>query len=182
MQNFSLVPHISRIPTKRNFIDAVCNGNYATWPKITVPLINQYYPDSDETVKGHLKGKCQGIRSTKQKELEKIVENKTVRIKIEGKKSPFHHIPITNTHKAFFRIEDLSNSIHTNQMGVFPFTSQRSNRYIMVAIHLDANYIFVEPMRSRTKIEMIWAYKKIINRMRLAGLRLKKHTLNNKAS
>jgi hypothetical protein len=28
---------------------------------------------------------------------------------------------------------------------------------------------------------MIWAYEKIINRMRLAGLRLKKHTLDNKA-
>ncbi len=51
----------------------------------------------------------------------------------------------------------------------------------MVAIHLDANYIFVEPMRSRSKEEMIRAYKKIINRMRLAGLRLKKHTLDNKA-
>jgi hypothetical protein len=41
-----------------------------------------------------------------------------------------------------------------------------------VAIHLDANYIFVKPMRSRSKEEMIQAYKKIINRMRLAGLRL----------
>jgi hypothetical protein len=36
-------------------------------------------------------------------------------------------------------------------------------------------------MQSRSKKEMIWAYKKIINRMRLTGLRLKKHTLDNKA-
>ena len=52
----------------------------------------------------------------------------------------------------------------------------------MVAIHLDANYIFVKPMRNRTKEEMIGAYKKIINRMRRAGLRIKKHTLDNEAS
>jgi hypothetical protein len=52
----------------------------------------------------------------------------------------------------------------------------------MVAIHLDANYIFVEPMGGRSKEEMIRAYAKIINRMRLAGLRLKKHSLDNKAS
>jgi hypothetical protein len=52
----------------------------------------------------------------------------------------------------------------------------------MVAIHLDTNYIFVEPMHSRSKEEMIRAYKKIINRMRLAGLRLKRHILDNKAS
>ncbi len=29
---------------------------------------------------------------------------------------------------------------------------------------------------------MIWAYEKIINRMRLAGLGLKKHILDNEAS
>ncbi len=51
----------------------------------------------------------------------------------------------------------------------------------MVAIHLDANYILVEPMRSRSKEEMIRAYENIINRMRLARLGLKKHTLDNKA-
>jgi hypothetical protein len=90
-------------------------------------------------------------------------------------------IPITKTHEAFFHIEDLSDLIHTNQTGVFPFTSQLGNRYIMVAIHLNSNYIFVEPMHSRSKEEMIWAYKKIINRMRLAGLGLMKHTLDNKA-
>jgi hypothetical protein len=111
-------------PPKETFIDAVCNGNYATWPKLSVTLINQYYPDLDKTVTEHLKGQRQGIRSTKQKELEKIIENETVRIKIEGKKSPFHHIPITKNHKVFFCIEDLSNLINTNQIGAFPFTSQ----------------------------------------------------------
>jgi hypothetical protein len=51
----------------------------------------------------------------------------------------------------------------------------------MVVIHLNANYIFVEPMWGRSKEEMIKAYEKIINRMRLAGLGLKKHTLDKKA-
>jgi hypothetical protein len=27
-------------PTKETFIDAICNGNYATWPKLMVTLIN----------------------------------------------------------------------------------------------------------------------------------------------
>ena len=51
----------------------------------------------------------------------------------------------------------------------------------MVAIHLDANYIFVKPMHNWTKEEMLRAYKKIINRMRLVGLGIKKHTLDNEA-
>ena len=37
-------------------------------------------------------------------------------------------------------------------------------------------------MRNRTKEEMIRAYEKIINRMRMAGLGLKNHTLNNEVS
>jgi hypothetical protein len=168
-------------PTKETFVDAVRKGNYATWPKLTKTLINRYFPDSDETIKGHLKGQRQGICSTKQIALEKIIENKQVRIKIEGKNSPVHHIPITKIHEAFFRIEDLTNSIHTDQTGAFPFTSQHSNRYIMVAIHLNTNYIFIKLMRSRSKEEMIRAYKKIINRMKAAGLGLRKHTLDNEA-
>jgi hypothetical protein len=109
-------------PPKETFIDAVHNRNYATWPKLTVTLINCYYLDSDKTVKGHLKGQSQGIQSTKQKALKKSIENKMV--KIEDEKSPFHHIPLTKTHKAFFCIEDLSDSIHSDQTGAFPFTSQ----------------------------------------------------------
>ncbi len=145
-------------------------------------LINRYFPDSDETIKGHLKGQRQGIRSKKQAALDKIIENEGVRIKIEGEGSPLHQIPITKTHEAFFRVDDLTDSIHTDQTGAFPFTSQRGNRYIMVAIHLDANYILVEPMRNRMKEVMIRAYEKIIHRMRSAGLGIKKHTLDNEAS
>jgi hypothetical protein len=133
-------------PTKETFIDAIRKGNHATWPKLTITLTNCYFPDLDETIKGHLKGQRQGICSTKQIALEKMTEQ--VRIKNEGKNSPDHHIPITKTHKAFFCIKDLSDSIHTDQTGAFPFTSQCGNRYIMVAIHLNANYIFVEPMRN----------------------------------
>jgi hypothetical protein len=135
----------------------------------------------DKTIKRHLKGQRQEIRSTKQTALEKIIENKQVRIKIEGENSHFNDIPITKTHEAFFRIEDFSNSIHTDQTGAFQFTSQRGNRYIMVAIHLNANYIFVEPMCSRLKEEMIRAYEKIINRMKAAGLGIRKHMLDNEA-
>jgi hypothetical protein len=64
----------------------------------------------------------------KTKNIEEIIENKTARIKIEGEKSPFRHIPITKTHEAFFRIENLSDLIRTSQTGAFPFTSQRGNR------------------------------------------------------
>jgi hypothetical protein len=59
------------LPPKETSIDTVCNGNYATWPKLMIKLINCYFPNSDGTVKWHLKGQCQGICSTKHKVLEK---------------------------------------------------------------------------------------------------------------
>ncbi len=46
----------ARFPPKETFIDAVRNGNYATWPKLMMTFINQYYPHSDKTVKGHVRG------------------------------------------------------------------------------------------------------------------------------
>ncbi len=63
-------------PTKATFIDAIRNGNYSTWPKLTVTLINRYFPDSDKTIKGHLKGQRLGIQLTKQIALEKSSRTK----------------------------------------------------------------------------------------------------------
>jgi hypothetical protein len=48
--------------------------------------------------------------------IRKIIENKKVRIKIEGKDSPFHQLPITKTYKVFFCMDNLTDSIHTNQL------------------------------------------------------------------
>jgi hypothetical protein len=53
---------------------------------------------------------------------------KKPRIKIEGKGSPFHQIPINKMHEVFFRVDNLTDSIHTNQTGSFPLTSQQGNR------------------------------------------------------
>jgi hypothetical protein len=134
------------------------------WPKLTVQLIHKYMPDLDETAKGHLKGQCQGVRSTKQKAFEKMIEVEEARIKIEGESSPFRPLPPTKLNDIFVRVEDLNEEIHTNQTGAFLHTSQRGNRYIMVAIHLDANYIFAKPMKNRMEGEMIRDYQKILNR------------------
>jgi hypothetical protein len=52
----------------------------------------------------------------------------------------------------------------------------------MVAIHIDANYMFCKPMKNKTEGKMIAAYQQIVNRMRMANLGLKHHKLDNKAS
>ncbi len=101
-----------------------------------------------------------------------------MRIKIKGESSLFRPLPPTMLNDIFMRLKDLNEEIHTNQTGAFPHISQRSNHYIMVAVHLDMNYIFSKPMKNRTEGEMIRAYQKILNRMKAAGLGLKKQVLN----
>jgi hypothetical protein len=50
----------------------------------------------------------------------------------------------------------------------------------MGGIHLDANYIFCNLMKNRTKGEIITAYQRMVNRMKLLALGLKHHQLDNK--
>ena len=164
-------------PTKQTFLDAVRTGNYATWPGLTTTLIAKHFPDSDETQKGHMKGQRKGIRSTKPKPT-------AVQIKIEPgtKHAPHPPAPTTKLSDIFTKTYKLTETIHTDQTGAFPVTSQRGYRYIMVGIHLDANYIFCETMKNRTEGEMIGAYQNMVNRMQAAGLRLKHHRLDNECS
>ncbi len=46
---------------KETFLDAICKGNYATWPGLTVKMMSRHYPESIETKKGHMKGARQRI-------------------------------------------------------------------------------------------------------------------------
>ena len=164
-------------PSNETFIDAVRTGNYSTWLGLTTKMIHRHLPDSNETIRGHLKGQQQGIRLTKQKVLNKLFEMAATSLQSATLKAP-----IVKHSDKFMFIEDLSNIIHLDQMGGFPYRSQRGNRYIMVAIHLDANYMFTELMKNKTEEEMMVACQSIVNRMQAAGLGLKKHILDNKAS
>jgi hypothetical protein len=113
-QNFLWYHAATGFPPKKTFIRAIHNGNYATWPKLTVQLIHKYMPDSDETAKEHLKGQRQGVRSIKQKAFKKMIELEEARIKIEGESSPFCPLPPTKLKDIFVHVEDLNEEIHTN--------------------------------------------------------------------
>jgi hypothetical protein len=136
-------------PMKETFLDAIQVGNYATWPSLTTTLIAKRFPDSEETQKGHIKGQQKGIQSTKVRE--------KVEIKIEPGTEVLQQQPMKKQHDIFVVIYKLAKEVHTNQMGAFPVTSQRGYQYIMVGIHLDANYIFCELRKNRTENKMIKA-------------------------
>lgn len=60
-------------PTKETLLSAVRAGYLASWPGLTVAAVNKYFPESDETQKGHMKHQRKGVRSTKVANLEPTV-------------------------------------------------------------------------------------------------------------
>ncbi len=52
-------------PPKATLLDAICHKNLVTFPGMTSDNVNKFFPESNETQKGHMKQKKQGVRSTK---------------------------------------------------------------------------------------------------------------------
>ena len=42
-------------PTKATWIKSIRNGNYLTWPLITVKIFNKYFLESEENQKGRMR-------------------------------------------------------------------------------------------------------------------------------
>jgi hypothetical protein len=136
---------VAGFPVKETFLDAVRAGNYATWPGLMTALIAKHFPDSEETQKGHMKGQRKGVRSTRVKPACEI------KIKPGTKDPPPKPIRNKKMDDIFVKISKLAEEIHTDQTGAFPVTSQQGYRYIMVGIHIDANYIFCKLMKKERR-------------------------------
>jgi hypothetical protein len=52
-------------PTKASWLKAICKGNYLSWPLINVKKYAKYFPESEETQKGHMHSQRQGVCSTR---------------------------------------------------------------------------------------------------------------------
>ena len=56
------------------------------------------------------------------------------------------------------------------------------NRYAMMLVEIDSSAILVEPIKDKTKEELTRAYKKIHGRLKKAGMKPKKHVMDNEVS
>ena len=156
-------------PVKSTWLKAIKAGNFIGWPLLTEKNVSKYYPETDETAKGHMNQARKNVRSTKKAQpFEQAQFVKALR----GKKEK----------DLFVRIYDVRETIFTDQTGQFPTRSQRGNKYIMVLVEIDSNAILVEPMSSRKDQEMIRAYDALVNRLKRVGCTPKKHVLDNEIS
>jgi hypothetical protein len=55
------------LPVKTTLIQAIKNGNFATWPGLTTYNVNKHYESTIATAKGHMAQTRRNTRSTKPK-------------------------------------------------------------------------------------------------------------------
>jgi len=73
-------------------------------------------------------------------------------------------------------------SMYSDQTGKFPITSARGNKYIMVAVELDGNYIDCKPIQSRKAKALTNAYQAIFRHWKSTGVICPNwHILDNEA-
>ena len=162
-------------PTKDYWIKAIKNKQYASWPGLTTDAVRKYFPESEETHKGHGRKTRSGLRSTKKATQQELEEDDFTGPR-PTLKSGEVHVRITKV------LEEATGKLSTDQTGRFPKKSQRGYEYIMTLYEYDSNAILVEPMKNRTSGEMLRAYIKLIGRLVQAGITPKHHILDNECS
>ena len=154
-------------PVKSTWLKAIKAGNYVGWPMLTVRNVQKYYPETNETPKGHMNQSRQNQRSTKAKPMKEHNSNL-----LKGKKAQDVYTKVYNVRETIF----------SDQTGKFPVQSRSGNKYIMVMVEIDSNAILVEPMKIRKDEETIRAYNALMLRLSRAGIKPKKHVLDNEVS
>ena len=116
-------------PVKTTWTKAAKAGNFVGWPLRTKKNINKYYPEMDETPKGHMNQQQKYVRSTK---IPFEVCNAAAALR--GKKMKDIFVSTYNTRKTSF----------SDQTSQFPKQSKRGHKYIMVLVEIDSNGIFAQ--------------------------------------
>ena len=86
-------------PVKSTWLWAIKAGNYIGWPMLTERNISEYYPKTDETIKGHMNQNQKNVRSTKVK---RVLFEITEYPEMRGKKIQDVYISMYKVHKATF--------------------------------------------------------------------------------
>ena len=112
--------------------------------------------------KGHTNHQRQGVRSTKQKDFQEPSASSEI-----GKKERGVYIKVVDPWNP-------KEIIYTDQTGAFLITAQSGARYVVVMATINANAIFLCPIKNRADQELTKAYRTLLGRANTTGLEVKK--------
>jgi hypothetical protein len=192
----------SGFSTKPTWLAAIKNNHYASWTGLTYEGVSKYFPESEETHKGHGRKLKSGQRSTTKKkpkedtlpDPEETVPQSAVIIKVkEDNDTNFEQKEEQQAYRkeGCIMVKEVQvdvdkynrvKIIYTNGTGRFPKTSQTGMNYALVLAEIDSGAILAEAMRDRSAREMVQAYKALIDRLHKSGIFPKKQVLDNEIS
>ena len=91
-------------------------------------------------------------------------------------------IPLKKHQDIYIAINDAKETMYTDQTGAFPITSKKGNKYIMILCEIDNNVILSEAMRNRSSGKIVCTYLILMQKLKAAVIRPKKHVLENEYS
>jgi hypothetical protein len=120
-------------PTKDTWVKAIKNGNYVSWPGLTLNAVNKHFPESIKTQQGRMKKQRQNVRPMKQKQIVEETSEDEVLTRAVAK------------HNILAKVLKACNTVYSDQTGCLPVQSNRGNRFVMVFYNVNSNYIDAEP-------------------------------------
>ena len=158
-------------PTKTTFLKAIKNGNFISWPGLTLDNVTRYLNMTVPTALGHMKQERQNLQSTKQTD-------------IDTDFFPTPEFPNQKTHEIFVKITPFqsTNKAYGDVTGKFPYMSSRGNQYFLVIYDYDSNAILVEVLKSRSGTDIKNAYMSIYSKLASRGCAPRAFILDNEIS
>jgi len=149
-------------PTYETWCAAIDAGHLSSFPALTSKQVRKHFPASLATPMGHLDQTYSGYNSTK---------------------TPTSHLQLMIVDKmeapsTLHRI----GTVYSDLTGKFIIPSSQGNKYILIVFDGNSNYIFAEPIPSRTSHQIVKAYDKIHNLLIERGISPTIHISDNEAS
>ncbi len=90
--------------------------------------------------------------------------------------------PTVRTHCVYAKAIEITGQIYSDQTGRFPVTSSKGHKYIMIVYDYDSAAILAEPIKNRSKGELLRAYSAMHRHLTERGLKPKLQELDNECS
>ena len=159
-------------PAPTAWCRAIANGNFATWPGLTVDAVQKYYPQTEATSMGTMSHSRKNKRSTKTKHASRTTAQ------------PIDIAPLVSRDNQSEEVHLFicqSSKLHTDQTGKFPRVALSGNQHIMIAHAADPNVILAAAFKNKTKQQLTSTYLSIKKGLNKRGHNINLHVLDNEA-
>jgi hypothetical protein len=144
-----VVPCRSKMARKRNVPQHHLQGKLRNVARPDGKNDEQTLPRINRSKEGTHEESKAGNYIHKKKPIANTADDGT-RIKIEGETETLSEQPHTKENDVYFLETDMSETMHSDNTGPFPYISQWGKQIVMIVVHLDTNYIFAKTMRNKT--------------------------------